>query len=76
LALHARNDLVIPREHIGCRRECVVVGGFRILYSRDGTPYTPKDIIVRLPELTGETDLVSIANRDINAEICAFIMPK
>ena len=30
---------------------------------------------VRLPELTGETDLVSIDSRDIDAEIGAFKMP-
>jgi len=32
--------------------------------------------IVRLPELTGETDLVSIDSRDIDAEIGVFIFPK
>ena len=36
----------------------------------------PKAINVRLPNLTGETDLVSISSRDINAEIGAFISPK
>jgi hypothetical protein len=52
--------LVIPREHIGCRRESAVLSSVRTISSWDGTPYTLKAIIVRLPELTGETDLVSI----------------
>ena len=52
-------------EHIGCRRESVEIPDA----SWDGEPYTPKAINVRLPELTGETDLVSIASRDIDAEI-------
>jgi hypothetical protein len=59
-----------------CRRESVVVGRFRTLSFWDRTPYTPKAIFVRLPELTGEIDLVSIASRDINAEIGVFISPK
>ena len=44
--------------------------------SRDGEPYTPKAIIVRLPELTGEIDPVSITSRDIDAEIGEFMTPK
>jgi hypothetical protein len=36
----------------------------------------PKAIIVRLPELTGEIDLVSITSRDVNADNGAFISPK
>jgi hypothetical protein len=63
-------------EHIGCSRESVVVSSVRTLSSWDRTPYTPKDIVVHLPELTGETVLVSIATRDINAEIGVFITPK
>ena len=38
--------------------------------SRDGTPFTP---IVRLPELTGKIDLVSIDSRDVNAVIGASV---
>ena len=49
---------------------------FRTLSSWDREPYTPKAINVRLPELTGETDLVSIDSRDTNAEIGVFIFPK
>ena len=46
---------------------------FRTLSSWDGTPYTS---IVRLPELTGEIDPVSVDSRDIDAEIGVFITPK
>ena len=40
-----------------------------------GEPYTTKAIIVHLPELTGESDLVSITSRDIDAEIGVLMMP-
>jgi hypothetical protein len=40
------------------------------------TGIAAKAINARLPELTGEIDLVSITTRDINAGIGAIISPK